>query len=182
MPTVLGLCGSLRAASHNATLLEVVAGMLPESLPMRTFERLADIPPHNAELDTDPAPAAVAELRAAIRAADGLIITTPEYNHSIPGVLHNALNWASRPTSDLPLTGKAIAVLVATRGARLGHRSLAETSRILNGFGNIVVPGPEIVINNAPEHLRRDAEGTAHLTGLPHFVGGFGGLAERLCR
>lgn len=78
-------------------------------------------------------------------------------------MLHNTLNWASRPATDLPLTGKAIAVMVATRGARLGHRSLTETTRILGGFGNIVIPGPEVVINNAPEHFTRDATGAAHL-------------------
>lgn len=163
MAYVLGLCGSIRARSYNRILLEVTRELLPAHLTMHVFDRLADIPAYNADLDTTPAPDAVAELRAAIRAADGLVIATPEYNHSIPGVLHNALNWASRPTTDLPLTGKAAAALIATRGSRLGYRSLADTRGLLTSYGNIVVPGPEIVINNAPHHLHRDHDGTAHL-------------------
>lgn len=163
MAHVLGLCGSLRADSYNRILLDVACRLLPAPLSTRTFDQLAAIPPYNADLDVDPAPEAVEELRAQIRAADALVIATPEYNHGIPGLLHNTLNWASRPTADLPLTGKAAAVLVASRGQWLGYRGLADTSRILTSYGNIVVPGPEIVIHDAPQHLHRDHDGTARL-------------------
>lgn len=82
MPTVLGLRGSLRAASHNATLLDVVADMLPSELDLHRFRGLGEIPPYNADLDTEPAPPAVAELRTAIRQTDGLIM--PPRNTTTP--------------------------------------------------------------------------------------------------
>ncbi len=85
MTHVLGLCGSLRAGSYNRMLLEVAAGLLPTRLPMRVFDRLGDIPPYNADLDTGPPPQSVGELRRAIRAATGIIIATPEYNHGTRG-------------------------------------------------------------------------------------------------
>lgn len=178
---LLGLCASLRADSLNAHLLHVAAGMLPAGLHMDIFDELDQVPHYNADLDTgsprrvdpsvgpDAGPPAVVRLRQAIRGADGLIIATPEYNHAIPGVLKNALDWASRPTTDLPLTGKAIIVLVATRGRVLGHRGLADTVRVLTGFANIVVPGPEIVVNSAHEHLVTSPDGTVALTD-PHAV------------
>lgn len=143
---------------------------------MDIFDELDQLPLYNADLDTgslrqvdptegpDAGPRAVVHLRQAIRGADGLIITTPEYNHAIPGVLKNALDWASRPTTDLPLTGKAIVVLVATRGRVLGHRGLADTIRVLTGFANIVVPGPEVVVNSAHDHLVAGTDGTVTLT------------------
>jgi chromate reductase len=163
MARVLGLCGSLRRDSFNAALLRVISQQLPDGMEIEIFEGLADVPPFNADIDTQPPLPAVARLRAAIRAADGLIVTTPEYNHSIPGVLKNAFNWASRPTTDLSLTGKAAVVAVATRGQHLGFRGLSETMRMLTGFGNIVVPGPEVVINAAHERLVPGPDGTVRL-------------------
>ena len=177
---LLGLCGSLRADSLNARLLRYVAGLLDDQgLHLEIIDSLASLPLYNADLDTghsrhhdgaragtghpDRTPQGVSRLRQAIRSADGLIIATPEYNHAIPGVLKNALDWASRPTTDLPLTGKAIAVFVATRGRVLGHRGLSDTIGILTGFANIVVPGPEVVITAAHEKLATDADGTVRL-------------------
>ncbi len=179
-PRVLGLCGSLRAGSMNAQLLRVVAGLLDPYARFEIFGSLADLPLYNADLDTEqlrleaarrsePAPAGdgpigVARFRRAIRSADGLVIVTPEYNHAIPGVLKNAFDWASRPTNDLPLTGKAAVVFVATRGHTLGHRALTDTIRLLTGFGNIVVPGPEVVVTSAHERLISDGDGTIRLS------------------
>jgi chromate reductase, NAD(P)H dehydrogenase (quinone) len=109
-------------------------------------------------------PPAVSRVRQAIRRADGIIIATPEYNHAIPGVLKNALDWASRPTTDLPLTGKPIAVFVATRSRVLGHRALSDTARILTGFANIVIPGPEVIVTSAHNKLTTSPDGTIQLT------------------
>jgi chromate reductase len=172
---ILGLCGSTRADSLNALLLRYVAGILDSDLHFDIFTSLGDLPLYNSDIEAvershDEAaavranPSAVSKLRDAIRAADALVITTPEYNHAIPGVLKNAIDWASRPTTDLPLTGKAILVFVATRGRVLGHRGLSDTVRILTGFANIVVPGPEVVINSAQKTLTTDADGNVCLS------------------
>jgi chromate reductase, NAD(P)H dehydrogenase (quinone) len=172
---LLGLCGSTRADSLNALLLRYVAGVLDPDLHFEIFNSLGDLPLYNSDIEAversrddaapaQPNPSAVSELRDAIRGADGLVITTPEYNHAIPGVLKNALDWASRPTTDLPLTGKAILVFVATRGRVLGHRGLSDTVGILTGFANIVVPGPEVVLNSAQKTLTTDADGNVRLS------------------
>jgi chromate reductase len=179
IPHLLGLCGSLRAGSHNARLLRHVAGLLEDTANLEIFDSLGGVPLYNADLDTElhpesgqasaastiPAalPAAVAQLRQAIRRADGIIIATPEYNHAIPGVLKNALDWASRPTTDLPLTGKPVAVFVATRSRVLGYRALTDTARILTGFANIVVPGPEVVVTSAHDKIITGRDGTIQL-------------------
>jgi chromate reductase, NAD(P)H dehydrogenase (quinone) len=178
-PRILGLCGSLRAGSFNAQLLRVAAGLLGPHVRFEIFDGLADLPLYNADLDGEqisavargsaPAspestPLGVTRLRGEIRSADGLVVVTPEYNHAIPGVLKNALDWASRPTTDLPLTGKACVVFVATRGRTLGHRALSDTTRLLTGFANIVVPGPEVVVTSAHERLVSDADGTTRLS------------------
>lgn len=177
-PSLLGLCGSLRAGSHNARLLRYVAALLDGTARLEIFDSLGSLPLYNADLDTEqhrPAiqapgnatpqalPPAAAQLRQAIRRADGIIIATPEYNHAIPGVLKNALDWASRPTTDLPLTGKPIAVFVATRSRVLGHRALSDTARILTGFANIVIPGPEVVVTSAHDKLTTSRDGTIQL-------------------
>lgn len=146
---LLGVCASLGAESLNVRLLRVVEGMLPDTMEMEIFDGLGELLLYDADLDTaqarrdshgqlqpgepDATPLGVERLQLAIPAADGLIITTPEYNHAIPGVLKNALDWASRPSTDLPLTGNAIIALVATRGRVLRHRGLSDTVRILDG-------------------------------------------------
>jgi len=133
----------------NSFLLRALPALSPVSLKWDSFDGLGDIPIYDQDCDTDTPPASVARLRAAISAADGLVIATPEYNHSIPGVLKNAIDWASRPVDAPALTGKGIAVLVATSGRASGFRALAEATKVLNNLSNIVVPSPELVINTA---------------------------------
>ena len=95
---VLGISGSLRRDSYNSALLRAAAERLPAGVELVEFEGLAEIPPYDADVGSDgETPAAVAELREAVREADAVLIATPEYNHSIPGELKNALDWASRP-------------------------------------------------------------------------------------
>ena len=110
---ILGISGSLRRGSHNTSLLRAAARSLPPGVELERFDGLADLPHYNEDLDHEPVPAAVARLRAAIAAADGLLIATPEYNGSIPGVLKNAVDWASRPFPDNAVKGKPVAVIGA---------------------------------------------------------------------
>jgi chromate reductase len=165
MLRILALSGSLRRESFNTRLLKCLPSLAPEGMKLELFHAgLGEIPLFNEDLDTDPPLAPVARLRAAIRAADGLVISTPEYNQSLPGVLKNAIDWASRPHGQGALTGKAVAVMVATLGRAKGFRGLTDTMRILTGLGNLVVAEPEVVVASAPSALVDGANGAIHLT------------------
>ena len=111
---ILGISGSLRRDSHNTSLLRAAAMSLPSGVELELFDGLGDLPHYNADIDEDLAPQAVVHLREAIAGADGVLIATPEFNGSIPGVLKNALDWASRPFPDNALRGKPVG-----RGRRL---------------------------------------------------------------
>ena len=96
---VLGIPGSLRERSHNRALLLAAAELLPPGVELELFDGLADVPLYNEDTDHENPPAGVRELRQAIERADALLFATPEYNGSVPGVLKNAIDWASRPGS-----------------------------------------------------------------------------------
>ncbi len=110
---VLALCGSLRRGSHNRRLLSAAAAQLPGSVTLEVYGGLRDLPPYDEDAD---ATEAVQGLRAAISAADAVLIATPEYNGSVPGHLKNALDWASRPFPDNCLRDKPVAVIGASTG------------------------------------------------------------------
>ena len=113
---VLGIAGSLREGSYNRALLRAARDLAPEGLEIRIFERLADIPLYNEDVRAHGDPEPVVALKEAIRRADALLWAAPEYNYSIPGVLKNAIDWASRPPKDSPLNGKPVAIMGATSG------------------------------------------------------------------
>ena len=138
---VLGISGSLRRESFNHALLRVAAERLPAGAELVEFERLAEIPPYDADLEegTAEAPAAVAALREAMREADAVLVATPEYNHSIPGVLKNALDWASRPAGESALNGTPAAVVGASTGMFGAVWAQAETRKVLGALGGRVV-------------------------------------------
>jgi chromate reductase len=164
MPRVLALSGSLRRDSMNSLLLRTLPALSPVGLKWDTFDGLGDLPIYDQDRDTETPPPPVARLRAAIAAADGLVIATPEYNHSIPGVLKNAIDWASRPVAAPALTGKGVGILVATSGRASGFRALAEATKVLNNLSNIVVPSPELVINTAHTVVGRTPAGEPTLS------------------
>jgi chromate reductase len=136
---ILGIAGSLRRDSLNARLLRHVAGRAPEGVEIEIWDGLAAIPPYNEDDDVDPAPAPVAELRRTIAEADWILIATPEYNSSIPGVLKNAIDWASRPRATTPLQHKPAAVIGATTGRFGAIWAQAETRKVLASAGARVV-------------------------------------------
>ncbi len=111
---ILGICGSLRRASYNRGLLRAALEVAPEGVKIEVAE-IGDLPLFNQDQEQSP-PQAVARLKASIRAADALLIATPEANYSIPGVLKNAIDWASRPHGDSALDGKSVALMGATTG------------------------------------------------------------------
>jgi chromate reductase len=111
---VLGISGSLRAASHNTALLRAAAELAPEGVELELYEGLELVPPYNEEHDTDEPPVEVARLRDAIDSADAVLFATPEYNGSMPGHMKTALDWASRPYQSSALWGKPVAVVGAS--------------------------------------------------------------------
>jgi chromate reductase len=136
---VLGIAGSLRRDSYNRALLREAAERLPAGVELVEFERLAEIPPYDADLEAGATPPAVAELRRAMREADAVLVATPEYNHSIPGVLKNALDWASRPAGKSALTGTPAAVIGASTGMFGAVWAQAETRKVLGALGGRVL-------------------------------------------
>src|SRR5688500_11927659 len=136
---ILALPGSARSASHNARLLRHAAERAPAGVELEVWDGLKSIPPYDEDVDTDFPPQAVAALRQAIADADGLLIATPEYNSSIPGVLKNAIDWASRPRATTPLQGKPAAVVGATTGSFGAVWAQAELRKVLASTGARVV-------------------------------------------
>jgi len=133
---ILGLSGSLRRASHNRALLRAAATLLPDGDRLEVWDRLAELPAYDEDLDdAGAAPEPVAALRAAIAAADAVLISTPEYNASLPGALKNALDWASRPHATNPLRGKPVAVIGASSGLFGAVWAQAEVRKVLTTIG-----------------------------------------------
>ncbi|HVQ57991.1 MAG TPA: NADPH-dependent FMN reductase [Solirubrobacterales bacterium] len=147
---VLGISGSLRRDSYNSALLRAAAERLPAGAELVEFERLREIPPYDADAELDGTPDAVRELREAMREADAVLVATPEYNHSIPGVLKNALDWASRPAGQSALMGKPAAVIGASTGMFGAVWAQAETRKVLSALGGRVVEA-ELPVARAQE-------------------------------
>ncbi len=135
MITILGISGSLRAGSYNTAVIDAAAERAPEDVEVVVFDGLRAVPPYDADEDGDAPPAAVAELREAIDSADALLISTPEYNASIPGVLKNAIDWASRPFPGSALRGTPVAVTGATTGSFGAVWAQAELRKVLATAG-----------------------------------------------
>ncbi len=135
---ILAISGSLRRDSHNTALLRVAAALAPPEVELVVYDRLGELPPFNEELVMHrPAPAQ--HLWDAVAAADGVLIATPEYNSSIPGVLKNALDWISQPLEQSPLRNKPAAVIGASTGMFGAVWSQAETRKVLGAIGARVV-------------------------------------------
>lgn len=152
---ILGIAGSLRAASYNRAALRAATQLTPEGATIDVFD-IQGIPGYNEELDANP-PAIVTDFKARIRAADAILIVTPEYNYSIPGVLKNAIDWASRPYGDSAWTGKPAAIMGASIGMFGSARAqyhLRQTMVFLNMFP---INQPEVMITKAAD--RFDADG-----------------------
>lgn len=152
---VLGLSGSLRAGSYNSRLLRVAATLLPPGAHLELFDGLSDIPPFDEDEEARP-PASVERLRDAIAEADALLVSTPEYNRSLPGQLKNALDWMSRPFDTNPVRGKPVAVVGASTGMFGAVWAQAEVRKVLATMGGRVLDR-ELPVANADEQL--DAEG-----------------------
>lgn len=154
---VLGISGSLRSNSHNTMLLRAAGEMFrADGAEFEVYPDLKLVPPYDEDDDRDPAPAAVAQLRAAVAGADALFFSTPEYNSSVPGQLKNAVDWLSRPIETNVLRNKPVAVIGASTGMFGAVWSQAELRKSLAAAGARVVDG-EVAVGHA--HTRFDEHG-----------------------
>ena len=151
---ILGISGSLRKDSHNTALLRAAAELLPPGVELELFDGLRAVPPYDADEDVPElhAPGVLA-LKDAIARADAVLISTPEYNHSIPGVLKNALDWASRPAGHSALNGTPAAVIGASTGMFGAVWAQAETRKVLGALGGRVLED-ELPVARAAELYR----------------------------
>ena len=174
--TVLGISGSLRKGSHNTRLLRAAAELLPPGAELVVFDRLGEIPPFDEDAEDAPPPAVVA-LKDAVAAADAVLVATPEYNHSIPGVLKNALDWVSRPIAKNPMRGKPALVIGASTGMFGAVWAQAETRKVLGALGARVID-EELPVAKAPDGLD-DHELLARLADLLRDLVSFGETLRR---
>ena len=165
---VLGIAGSLRRDSHNRALLRAAQELAPPGMAVRIWEGLAAIPLYDGDLEEKGMPAPVVEMNEALARAGAVLVITPEYSASIPGVLKNALDWAARPPGKSPFRGKVVAITGASPGALGTVRAQIDLRRVLTAIGAIVVPSPEVLVSQA--HQKRDAAGTFTDDGTRKFL------------
>lgn len=149
---VFGMAGSLRKGSFNRSLLRAAQQLAPEGMRIDSFEALADIPPFNQDLEKTPPPAVV-ELKRQIREADAVLLVTPEYNYSVPGVLKNAIDWASRPYGDSAWTGKPAAIMGASGGILGSARAQYHLRQMFVFLNMYTVNQPEVMVAQANQRF-----------------------------
>jgi chromate reductase len=154
---VLGIAGSLRKGSYNRALLRAAQELAPDGMRIETYEGLGDIPLYNGDLEAQGMPEPVLRFTDAIRPADALLIVTPEYNYGVPGVLKNAIDWASRPPKDTPLKGKPVALMGASPGMTGTARAQLALRQSFIFLQMPAVLSPEVLVARA--HEKFDADG-----------------------
>jgi len=148
---ILGFAGSLRNGSYNKALLRAAAELLPKEASLEIFD-LEGIPPFNQELEAH-MPEKVKDFKAKIRAADAILIATPEHNYSVPGVLKNAIDWASRPHGDNSFEGKPAAIMSASTGMLGGARAQYHLRQIFVFLDMHPVNRPEVMVTFASQKI-----------------------------
>lgn len=145
---ILGIAGSLRRDSLNRALLRAVQELAPESMAITTFD-LLEVPLYNGDVEADGDPEGVARFKQAIREADGVLMVTPEYNHGVPGVIKNAVDWASRPPRQAALTGKPVALMGASPGITGTARGQSQLRQAFEFTDSYCMPQPEVLVFSA---------------------------------
>jgi chromate reductase, NAD(P)H dehydrogenase (quinone) len=145
MPVLIGMSGSLRTGSYSNAVIETLREKFDGRANLRLYD-LAPIPPYNQDFEGDKRPPAVKQMLADIAAADGLVLCAPEFNHSIPGVLKNAIDWASRPSFQSVLAYKHVAIMATSRGPLGGARCLEHMKVALDSCLARVTLAREVII------------------------------------
>jgi chromate reductase, NAD(P)H dehydrogenase (quinone) len=148
---ILGIAGSLRKASYNRGALRAAQSLCPEGAKIEVFE-LDGIPPFNQDEEKQP-PQKVVDLKNRVRAADAILLVTPEYNYGMPGVLKNAIDWASRPYGDNAWDGKPVALMSAAMSMGGGIRAQYQLRQSFVFLNMDAVVQPEVAINNVGERF-----------------------------
>lgn len=156
--SILGFAGSLRKDSYNKAILRAAAGLVPVGSELSIFD-LEGIPPFNQDLENEP-PVKVKDFKAKIRAADAILISSPEYNYSIPGVLKNAIDWVSRPSGDNALEGKPVAVMGASIGMIGTARAQYHLRQCFVFLNMYPLNRPEVMVPFAHEKIDKDGKVT----------------------
>ena len=149
---VLGISGSLRAKSFNSGALRAAQELVPEGMSIDIAD-ISGVPLYNGDVEADGMPEAVVRLRDQIREADGLLIVTPEYNYSIPGVLKSAIDWASRPP-DQPFDAKPMAIMGASPGGSGTMRCQYQLRQAFIFLNGLIMNRPEVMISGAGGGVR----------------------------
>lgn len=153
---IVGIAGSLRAGSYNRNLLIAARELAPEGARVELFD-LSEVPLYNADLDNDEnRPDAVVALKEAIANSDGVLFATPEYNHGVPGVLKNAIDWASRPGLRSPMAGKAMGIMGAAPGVIGTARAQEQLKLVLESTLALVMPHRGVVVGGAKDRFDGD--------------------------
>ena len=150
---ILGICGSLQTKSGNLTLLKVAAASTPPHVEMVLFDGLRELPHFNPDIEASGAPESVLQWRRAVAESDAVLIATPEYGFSLPGVLKNAIDWV---IGSGELEGKVVAITAAVPAPERGRRGLQALRDTLSAVRAPIVGGEPIP--KGPEHDRRVAE------------------------
>jgi len=153
MPVLIGMSGSLRQGSYSNAILATMREKFAGRADLRLYD-LAPIPAYNQDFEGDKRPPEVKRMLADIAAADGLVMCAPEFNHSIPGVLKNAIDWASRPAFASVLAYKPVAIMATSRGPLGGARCLEHMKVALDSCLSRVTLAREVIISAAESKIR----------------------------
>jgi chromate reductase len=152
---VVGISGSLRKASFSTSLLKILAEKAAPAIHLQAVT-LEDIPLYNEDLDQNPEIPSVAAFKKLIAESDGVLITTPEYNHGVPGVLKNALDWASRPVYESCFKNKPVSIISSSKAFTGGVRAQYQLREALISMHAHLVMGPEVVVGGVHAKLAED--------------------------
>jgi chromate reductase len=167
---VLGFAGSLRQGSYNRALLRAAQALAPEGMAIETFD-LAVVPLYNGDVEAEGDPEGVAAFKQAIRAADAVLMVTPEYNHGVPGVMKNAIDWASRPPQDAALARTPVGIIGASPGITGSARGQSQLRQAFEFTNSYCMPQPELLVFRA--HEKFDADGRLTDEGTTRFLGAY---------
>jgi len=147
---VLGVAGSLRQGSLNRALLRAAQERAPAGMSIALFD-LKAVPLYDGDVEAAGDPPGVAAFKDAIRAADAVLFATPEYNHGVPGVMKNAVDWASRPPRDAALSGKPVGIIGASPGQTGTARGQSQLRQAFEFTDSLCMPQPELLVFRAHE-------------------------------
>lgn len=177
---IVAMAGSLRSASLNRALLRAAADLAPEGMRIAIFD-LAPVPLYNGDVEAAGDPPGVGALKQAIAAADGVLMATPEYNHGVPGVMKNAVDWASRPPGQAPLGGKPVGIIGASPGITGTARGQSQLRQAFEFTNSFCMPQPELLVFKAHEKFASDGKLTDEATAkyLVRYLAAFGDWVRR---